>query len=45
MIDPSFVRDEFGEPDTLVSCSGTQEVWIYTDPAKQDAIARFYADD
>jgi hypothetical protein len=41
-IDPSFVRREFGEPDTVVACSGTQEVWIYTDPAKRDAIAGFY---
>jgi hypothetical protein len=41
-IDPSFVRGEFGVPDTIVGCSGTQEVWIYTDPAKQEAIARFY---
>lgn len=41
-IDNAFVQGRFGEPDTVVSCSGTQEVWIYTDPAKRDAIARFY---
>ena len=43
-IDPSFVQGTFGEPDTLISCSGTQEVWIYTHPEKRDAIARFYAE-
>ena len=42
IIDPAFLRREFGEPDTVVACTGSQEVWIYTDPAKRAAIDRFY---
>jgi hypothetical protein len=42
IIDPGFVRGEFGAPDAIVGCSGTQEVWIYTDEEKRDAIAEFY---
>ena len=41
-IDPSFVRGRFGVPDAVVGCSGTQEVWLYTDPSKREAIAEFY---
>ncbi|MEO5920129.1 MAG: hypothetical protein ABIQ01_03205, partial [Pseudolysinimonas sp.] len=44
-IDPAFLRAEFGEPDSVVSCSAGQEVWIYTDDAKGDRIERFYATD
>jgi hypothetical protein len=44
-LDTDVLTERFGEADTVWSCSPSQKVWIYTDPAKRDLIAEFYAVD
>ncbi len=41
-LDTDKLSERFGEADTVWSCSGSQQIWIYTDDAKRDLIAEFY---
>jgi hypothetical protein len=41
-LDVGVLTQRFGEPDDVWSCADNQEVWIYSDAAKRDAIAEFY---
>jgi hypothetical protein len=44
-LDVVVLTERFGDPDEVWSCSESQEIWIYDDPAKRARIAEFYGVD
>ncbi|WP_210413829.1 hypothetical protein [Protaetiibacter larvae] len=41
-LDTARIRERFGDPDRVVACSATQEVWLYEDAGKLARISAFY---